>query len=93
MQEAGWVSAPVWTAAENLAPHWDSICGMKEVRASETSEKKIILYNTITQAQETNIHGFLRNVIIKMLLWIMVFCYHNEFWADKMEEDDDSVYM
>ena len=23
--EAGWTSGPVWTGAENLAPHWDSI--------------------------------------------------------------------
>ena len=23
--EAGWAPGPVWTGAENLAPHWDSI--------------------------------------------------------------------
>ena len=25
VQEAGWVAGPVWTGAENLAPHRDSI--------------------------------------------------------------------
>jgi len=25
--EAGWVPGPVWTGAENLAPHRDSILG------------------------------------------------------------------
>ena len=27
VQKAGWASGPVWTGAENLAPHWDSIPG------------------------------------------------------------------
>ena len=27
VQEAGWASEPVWTGAENLAPHRDSIPG------------------------------------------------------------------
>jgi hypothetical protein len=27
VQEAGWAPRPVWTGAENLAPHWDSITG------------------------------------------------------------------
>ena len=27
VQEAGWATAPVWTGAENLAPHRDSILG------------------------------------------------------------------
>ena len=27
VQEAGWASGPVWTGAENLAPHRDSIPG------------------------------------------------------------------
>jgi len=27
VQEAGWDPGPVWTDAENLAPHWDSIPG------------------------------------------------------------------
>ena len=27
VQEAGWATGPVWTGAENLAPHWDSIPG------------------------------------------------------------------
>jgi hypothetical protein len=27
VQEAGWASGPVWTGAENLAPHRDSILG------------------------------------------------------------------
>jgi len=27
VQEAGWASGPVWTGAENLAPHQDSIPG------------------------------------------------------------------
>ena len=27
VQEAGWAPVPVWTVAENLAPHQDSISG------------------------------------------------------------------
>ena len=27
VQEAGWAPGPVWTVAESLAPHWDSIPG------------------------------------------------------------------
>jgi len=27
VQEAGWAPGPVWTGAENLARHWDSIPG------------------------------------------------------------------
>ena len=27
VQEAGWAPGPVWTGAENLAPHRDSIPG------------------------------------------------------------------
>ena len=27
VQEAGWAPGPVWTGAENLAPHWDLIPG------------------------------------------------------------------
>ena len=27
VQEAGWAPGPVWTGAENLTPHWDSIPG------------------------------------------------------------------
>jgi len=27
LQEAGWAPGPVWTGAENLAPHRDSIPG------------------------------------------------------------------
>ena len=27
VQEAGWALGPIWTGAENLAPHWDSIPG------------------------------------------------------------------
>jgi hypothetical protein len=25
LQESGWALGPIWTGAENLAPHWDSI--------------------------------------------------------------------
>jgi hypothetical protein len=27
VEEAGWDPGQVWTGAENLAPHWDSIYG------------------------------------------------------------------
>jgi len=27
VEEAGWATGPVWTGAENLAPHWDSFPG------------------------------------------------------------------
>ena len=33
-QEAGWASGPVWTRAENLTPHWDSIPGPSSRRNS-----------------------------------------------------------
>ena len=32
VQEAGWAPGPVWTGAENLAPHWDSIPGSSSLQ-------------------------------------------------------------
>jgi hypothetical protein len=52
VQEAGWAPGPVWTGAENLAPHRDSIRG-------PSSPQPVAIPTTLTGPQEQEVQSFI----------------------------------